>query len=253
VYTTVQTCDHRVQCTQLFKLAITVFSVHNCSNLRSPCSVYAILQTCDHRVQCTQLFKLAITVFSVHNCSNLRSPCSVYTIVQTCDHRVQCTQLFKLATTVFSVHNSRFGSTRVTWGPLPNYAQYGGNYLPTFPDSLPVNGIGSLSQNVCNCHHTLSNNPEYHGFLPKHSFLAFSLFPWTWVKSHSSHFQDTLYIHRDVSCIYLTNYKDPSQASVETVMVFGCTAIVHHLGDHQLVKNSVLWAYYHHPAPVRPW
>ena len=31
------------------------------------------------------------------------------------------------------------------------------------------------SLNVGNCHHTLSNNPEEHGFLPKHSLLAFSL------------------------------------------------------------------------------
>jgi hypothetical protein len=48
---------------------------------------------------------------------------------------------------------------------------------------------------------------------------------------------------------YLTHYKDPSQTSVKTVMKFWLhrpSAIVHHLGDHRLVKDSVLWAYHHH-------
>jgi hypothetical protein len=77
-----------------------------------------------------------MTAKSRRNYSNLRSPCSVYTV---------------------SV------SEALRW----YYAPYGGNYLP-------VNGIGRLSRNVGNCHHTLSNNPYDYGILPKHSLLPFS-------------------------------------------------------------------------------
>jgi hypothetical protein len=84
-------------------------------------------------------------------------------------------KLFKLAIAVFGVHSSRFGSTPRDLALFRYYAQCGGNYLPTFRDNLPVNGIGSLSRNVDNCHHTLPNNPEEHGLFPKHSLLAFFL------------------------------------------------------------------------------
>ena len=81
------------------------------------------------------------------------------------------------------------------------------NYLPAFPRTTyrSMVSVACPKTSVSATIHCLTTLKSTDSFLSTHSWR----FPWTWVQSHGSHFQDTLYIHRDVSCLSLTNYKDP--------------------------------------------